>query len=540
MKFDKKYHIKHHIGMPLAYQSLIKTPEKQITELKAKVASLEAELAVQKGIVAALLKRIYGTKSEKMTQKQLLLELFGEESKKPDPEPSADTAVAAKTPVSKTRARRTSKLSDSLKGLPTVVREIIHPAVLASPDDFRLLGEETSERLHVTPAAFTLEIIKRLTHVRKNEIDAVPLTAPLEPCLLPGSVLTPTLGAYLLTQKFCYHSTFYREQWKLKATHGIELTRNLMCSWHDHLADYLLILYQLLATLFRQSNYVKVDETPIRCLEPGKGRTALGQFWVYHHAEHGVLIDWHKSRANTCLDSVLIGKDGAPSFRGHLQSDGLRAYRTFIERHPELAITPVSCLTHITRKFKDAREEHPRITARILLLAGSIYQVEKRLRAEQASPLEKQRTRWLESRKPFDQLIKLVRRISRFKGITPRSRLGKALAYATNQLPHLEPCFLDGQIEFDNNLTENAIRPTKLGHKNWMFIGGEHTGWRSAVIYTFVEQVRRHDADPFAYFAWVFEKLMHNRTPEDPAALLPVNWVKTRPAANQTIESDVA
>ena len=531
--------------MPLAYQQIIKTPEKQITELKAKVASLEAELAVQKGIVAALLKRIYGTKSEKMTQKQLLLELFGEESKKPDPEPSADTAVAAKTPVSKTRARRTSKLSDSLKSLPTVVREIIHPAVLASPDDFRLLGEETSERLHVQPTAFTLEIIKRLTHVRKNEIDAVPLTAPFEPCLLPGSVLTPSLGAHLLTQKFCYHSTFYREQWKLKASHGIELTRNLMCSWHDHLADRLLILYQLLATLLRLSGYVKIDETPVRCLEPGTGKTALGYFWVYHHAEHGVLFDWHKSRANTCLDTILIGKDGEPSFSGYLQSDGLRAYRTFIARHQELPIIPVSCLTHITRKFKEARDEHPRITARILLLAGSIYQVEKRLREQQASPLEKQRARWLESRKPFEHLTKLVRRISRFTGITPSSRLGPALAYANNQLPHLEPCFLDGQIEFDNNLTENAIRPTKLGHKNWMFIGGEHTGWRSAVIYTFVEQVRRHGADPFAYFEWVFEKLMHIPAPEelsaeDLAALLPVNWVKTRPAARQILESEVA
>lgn len=50
-----------------------------------------------------------------------------------------------------------------------------------------------------------------------------------------------------------------------------------MCSWHDHLADR-----------FRAASYVKVDETPIRCLEPGKGKTALGQFWVYHHADHGV------------------------------------------------------------------------------------------------------------------------------------------------------------------------------------------------------------------------------------------------------------
>ena len=39
----------------------------------------------------------------------------------------------------------------------------------------------------------------------------------------------------------------------------------------------------------------------------------------------------------------------------------------------------------------------------------------------------------------------------------------------------------------DENLTEKAICPTMLGHKNWMFIGGEHTGRRSAVIHTVLE-----------------------------------------------------
>ena len=73
-----------------------------------------------------------------------------------------------------------------------------------------------------------------------------------------------------------------------------------------------------------------------------------------------------------------------------------------------------------------------------------------------------------------------------------------------------------------------------------MFIGGEHTGWRSAVIYTFVEQIRRHKAAPFAYFEWVFEKLMHNPAPAEHEALLPVNWIKTRPAANRLIEIPAA
>jgi transposase len=475
-----------------------------------------------------------------MDHNQLLMEFLEEEAKKPAAAAPADEGPAAETPASKLRARRVSKLSESLKSLPTVVREIIHPDVLAAPDEFRLLGEEVSERLHVKPSAFTLEIIKRITHVRKNEVDAIPLTPPLEPCLLPGSVLTPSLGAYLLTQKFCYHSPFYREQWKLKAAHGIELTRNLMCSWHDHLADRLLPLYQLIAARIRQSDYIKVDETPVRCLEPGTGKTASGYFWVYHHDEHGVLFDWHKSRANTCLDNILIGEDEEPSFSGYLQSDGLRAYRTFINRYPELSITPVSCLTHIARKFKEARDEHPRITARILLLIGSIYRVEKRMDMENAHPLDRQRARWLESRKPYDRLRKLARRVIRFRGLTPRDGLYKALAYAIEQLPHLEACFLDGRIKFDNNLTENAIRPAKLGHKNWMFIGGEHTGWRSAVIYTFVEQIRRHGADPFAWFEWVFEKLMHNPPADQLEDLLPANWLKTRPAARQTIESRVA
>ena len=338
-----------------------------------------------------------------MSHDQLLLEFLGDEAKKPAaaaPEDQGPAAESQDQKEPKPRARRVSKLSESLKSLPTVVREIIHPDVLAAPDHFRLLGEETSERLHVKPSTFTLEIIKRLTHVRKNEVDAVPLTPPLAPCLLPGSVLTPSLGAHLLTQKFCYHSTFYREQWKLKAAHGIELTRNLMCSWHDHLADRLLPLYQLIAARLRAADYIKIDETPVRCLEPGAGKTASGYFWVYHHAEHGVLFDWHKSRANTCLDHILIGADGESSFNGHLQSDGLRAYRTFIERHPKLQIIPVSCLTHISRKFKEARDEHPRITARILLLTGTIYQIEKRLREEDAGPLDRQRARWLESRNP--------------------------------------------------------------------------------------------------------------------------------------------
>jgi hypothetical protein len=71
-----------------------------------------------------------------------------------------------------------------------------------------------------------------------------------------------------------------------------------------------------------------------------------------------------------------------------------------------------------------------------------------------------------------------------------------------------------------------------------MFIGAEHTSWRSAVIYTFVEQIRRHGVDRFAWFEWVFEKLIHNPSRDQLEDLLPATWLKT--AACQTIESRIA
>jgi hypothetical protein len=69
-----------------------------------------------------------------------------------------------------------------------------------------------------------------------------------------------------------------------------------------------------------------------------------------------------------------------------------------------------------------------------------------------------------------------------------------------------------------------------------MFIGGEHIGWRNAVIYTFVEQISRHGSDPFAYFEWVFEKLMHNPPAEELESLLPVHWLKARATESTPID----
>ncbi len=500
-----------------------------MVELRAEVEQLRALVKQQQAIISELLKRLYGSKSEQIDPGQLLLLLQEEDgAKKADAAEPGGPEPEAKPAIRKSRAKRTSKLSDSLQGLPSIERVVVAPEVLANPAGYRLIGEEVSERLHVNAQSFTREIIRRQTHVKRGDLDGAPITPTLEPCLLPGSVLTPSLGAMLLTEKFCYHQPFYRLQWRLRASHGIELRRDLMCSWHNHLAEMLLPLHQRLKERMRAGRYLKVDETPIRCLDPGAGKAAQGYLWTYHHPEHGVLFDWHNSRGADCLKDVLLGDSNNAAFAGHLQSDGYSAYRAFLTRHPDLKIKPVSCLAHIRRKFIEACEDQPRLSAWVLIQIAKIYELEARLRERGASPELRRRARRRWSQRRYQHLIRLTKHLVLRRRITPRSPLGKALHYAHDQWPQLQACFQHGHIDFDNNSVENAIRPTKLGAKNWMFVGGKDTGWRSAVIYTFVEQVRAQHADPFRYLEWLFTELMHHPHPTGAQldALMPAAWLQ--------------
>ena len=55
------------------------------------------------------------------------------------------------------------------------------------------------------------------------------------------------------------------------------------------------------------------------------------------------------------------------------------------------------------------------------------------------------------------------------KNILTKGAIGRALHYAVNQLPLIDPFFEDGRIHLDNNAIENKIRPLALGRKNFLF-----------------------------------------------------------------------
>ena len=93
-------------------------------------------------------------------------------------------------------------------------------------------------------------------------------------------------------------------------------------------------------------------------------------------------------------------------------------------------------------------------------------------------------------------------------------------------MPGLEVYLEDGRIEIDNNGVENAIRPTALGKKNWLFIGEADAGDRGAILYTIIESCRRRGVEPFAYLKDVLTRLPRMTNKQVPE-LLPSAWGKS-------------
>jgi len=99
-------------------------------------------------------------------------------------------------------------------------------------------------------------------------------------------------------------------------------------------------------------------------------------------------------------------------------------------------------------------------------------------------------------------------------------------------MAHLEIYLSDGQVEIDNNLVENAIRPTALGKKNWLFVGEAEAGERAAIIYTVIETCRRRGIDPYAYLKDVLTRLPRMTNHQVPE-VTPTAWAKAQMQAQR-------
>jgi hypothetical protein len=93
--------------------------------------------------------------------------------------------------------------------------------------------------------------------------------------------------------------------------------------------------------------------------------------------------------------------------------------------------------------------------------------------------------------------VYITRALKLKKRFLPQSTMGATIDYTLSLWPALTVYLEDGRVEIDNNLVENAIGPTALGKKNWLFIGDARAGDRGAILYSIIESCRRRGVEPF-------------------------------------------
>ena len=489
----------------------------QVEALTAEMAGVRRENVLLRQKLDLVIKRLFGSTSERLSVDQLELMLAQSECPAPEPEAKPAAPLATSTP----RKERTQRLPENLP----VVEEVIEPeAVKAAPTEWRRIGEEVSEQLDYEPGRFLRRRVIRPKYVHRTNRDKAPLIASLPERLLDRSLPAPGLLAQVLVSKYCDHLPLYRQQRIFATRHSVHLPRQTLARWVELAADWLQPIYQAIRTGVMAGGYVQVDETPIDYLDPGRGKTGTGWLWTASRPGGDVVFQWETSRAASRLGNLLPG-----DFTGTVQCDGYGAYPTFVRKHPK-PVKLAGCWAHVRRKFHEAKGQTPRLTAWFLRQIQHLYQIEARLREKKASPRLRDAVRASQSR-PIVQ--RLQRALSQLKPrALPKSLLGKAISYALGQWSLLTVFLEDGRIEIDQNLVENAIRPTAIGKKNWLFIGEAGAGQRGAILYSLIESCRRRGIDPLAYLRDVLSRLP-SMTNHQIGHITPANWLKSHQSAAQ-------
>ncbi|VGO16232.1 hypothetical protein PDESU_04823 [Pontiella desulfatans] len=468
-------------------------------KLLAQNTDQQVEIRLLHEKVRYLMNKMFGRSSEKMTPDQMEL-AFEELREVQDALDEATEKLEGLDRKEESRRGKRKPLKERIPDdLPTERVVIIPDEVKAQPEQYKKIGEETLEELDVTPAQYFRRIIIREKYIKVDDRSAAPVIAPAPKRLIPNSYASAGLIRHIILSKYCDHMPLYRQEMTLKYRHDIEVSRKTMGNWMYLIADWLTLIYEALRTEIRQSGYMQIDETFIKYQDPKKDYCPNGYLWAYRSPAAGVLFEWFPSRAAECLDPMLGG------YEGYIQTDGYAAYPSWLNR-PEhqtenAAIIHAACWAHTRRNFVEVSGNSN--SRKVVKLIAKLYRIETQLRD---NPELDRMSHRQEHAVPVLERIKEILDREQARQL-PKSSFGKAINYALDRWPELNLYLDHGTLEIDNNGVENAIRPTAIGKKNFLFFGSPNSGQTSAVIYSLVETCRKLGINPSAYLKELFDAL---------------------------------
>jgi transposase len=512
-----------------ACHALIQLQHAKEEQLAEQLANATRKISQMEHQLQQLLRRLYGRSSEKIDPRQMAL--FAELLKQLEAQnpPVSEPPVAPAAPSTDRKGHGRRRLPADLPR-----ERVIHDL----PEEEKpcpccgtprtLIGEETSEQLDYVPAQ-----VKVIEHVRlkyickeceKNVAEGgshiVTAEKPLSP--IEKSLAAPGLIAHLIVSRFADHLPYYRLE-RILRRHGIELARSTQSDIAAQAAQALLPLHKLAIEDLLASRIIHTDDTPVDVLEPRSGKTREGRFWVYlgDAAHPQVVFDYTPNRKRDGPMNFL--KDWGKDALRYLQADAFGGYDGIFAGEAGGQVVEVACWAHARRYFYDARKTDHRNSAAALAYIKLLYDVEND--AANVQPRERAELRQGRSAPILVQFRTWLLGLQAVNGgsVLPKSPMGEAITYALNQWAALCVYLLDGELNIDNNTSENALRRIAIGRKNWLFCGSDNGGRTAAILFSFIAACQRHDVEPFAYLRDVLTRIASHPLSRL-AELLPGNW----------------
>ena len=482
--------------------------EKENASLKSRVQELELLNKWYTEQLKLSRQKQFGQSSERSQHDGLeQLNLFNEAEAERQPfvvEPNAETL---------TPSRKKGKRGEKITNLPVeVIEYTMTKEEAACPqcgEELHVMSKQVRKELTIIPAA--VKVIEHVSYVysfrncEKNDIETPVITAKAPKALLPKSMVSATLLAYILNQKFVNAMPLYRQEQEFKRL-GAHLSRQNLSNWVIKGSALLEpILVQLKQELLRRE-VLHADETTLEVLcEPDRPAQTKSYMWLYRTSGDTqtpiVLYDYQEGRSGRFAKQYLTG------FSGILHSDGWNGYQQVEEQ----GVTLCGCWAHARRKFKEAliaassdREDIPEAAG--LSYCNQLFSIEKR--AEVMTAEERFALRQKESKPLLEAFFEWINTCSP-KNL-PQSLLGKAFTYAQNQKKYLLAFLTDGRIEISNNRAERSIKPFVIGRKNWLFCNTPGGAKSSATIYSLIQTAMENGLNPQSYLEYVFQQIQKN------------------------------
>jgi len=478
-----------------------------LAEKDAIIAEQRRELALLRQELNQLKKMIFGSKRERFIAETNPQQLSLFET----PETEAPPTDAAKQHIEYDRkaARSHPGRTELPEHLP-VMDVVIEPE--EDTNGMKRIGEEITETLEYTPASLVKKRTIRPKYARPDGEGVVIGQLPSRP--LPKAIAEASLLAHITVSKFVDHLPFHRQIQQFKRDYRWEPGDSTINEWFVAVCTLLHPLYDKHREVVLASGYLQVDESPIKVLDQDHDKGIhQGYQWVYYAPRANlVYFNYRKGRGLHGPKEILAG------YQGILQTDGWQVYDKF-EGLAGIVLT--GCLAHARRYFHEAKETHPKKCEEALTLFGDIYKVEgegrdlptaerKAWREKHIRPLFDALRNWLDEELKTD--------------VGTKSAYAKAVTYLSKQWPKLIRTLDYGDVELDNNLIENKIRPLALGRKYYLFAGSHAAAERIAMMYSFFGSCKANEINPYEWLRETLERIPETKV-TDLEKLLPMRKV---------------